>query len=41
MPITKDGVAEQFIKDVEEGVQEIMKNPREKTTGGVSVYPVL
>lgn len=34
---TQPGVAEQFIKDVREEVAIIMKNPKEKTTGMVSV----
>lgn len=34
---TQPGVAEQFIKDVKEEVAIIMKNPKEKTTGMVSL----
>ncbi|XP_043911717.1 sphingosine-1-phosphate lyase 1 [Protopterus annectens] len=35
---TKPGVAEQFVKDVEASVAEIMKNPKAKTTGLGAIY---
>ncbi len=35
---TQLGVAEQFIGDVKREVAIIMKNPKEKTTGMVSVF---
>lgn len=40
---TQPGVADQFIRDVREQVEIIMKNPKEKTTGMVRshVYPSL
>lgn len=34
---TQPGVADQFIRDVKEQVAIIMKNPKEKTTGMVSL----
>lgn len=37
---TQSGVAEQFIKDVKEEVAIIMKNPKEKTTGMVSLFTI-
>ena len=37
MPMTKAGVADQFIEDIKEGTAKIMKNPTKETTGGVSV----
>ena len=39
MPVTQSGVADQFIKDVEEGAEKILKNPKKKTTGGVKYKP--
>jgi hypothetical protein len=41
MPVTQPGVADQFIKDVKESVEKILKNPLKKTTGGVSILKVL
>ncbi|XP_067828508.1 sphingosine-1-phosphate lyase 1 isoform X2 [Heptranchias perlo] len=35
---TKNGVADQFVKDVCESVAEIMKNPSERTTGRGAIY---
>lgn len=35
---TQPGVADRFISDVKEQVAVIMKNPKEKTTGRVSVH---
>jgi hypothetical protein len=37
MPVTQPGVADQFIKDVKESAEKILKNPKKKTTGGVSI----
>ena len=36
MPITKSGVADDFINDVKQSAAKVMKNPKAKTTGGVS-----
>ena len=41
MPVTQPGVADQFIKDVKESTEKILKNPQKKTTGGVSILKVL
>ncbi|ETE63813.1 Sphingosine-1-phosphate lyase 1 [Ophiophagus hannah] len=35
---TEPGVAEQFLKNVRECVSEIMKNPKEKTSGMTAIY---
>ncbi|KAG8135314.1 putative Sphingosine-1-phosphate lyase 1 protein [Naja naja] len=35
---TEPGVAEQLLKDVRECVSEVMKNPKEKTTGMNAIY---
>lgn len=35
---TQPGVADRFIRDVQEQVAIIMKNPKEKTTGMVSQF---
>jgi hypothetical protein len=41
MPVTEPGVADQFIKDVKESAEKILKSPQKKTTGGVSILKVL
>jgi hypothetical protein len=41
MPVTQPGVADQFIKDVKESAEKILKNPQKKTTRGVSILKVL
>jgi hypothetical protein len=41
MLVTQPGVADQFIKDVKESAEKILKNPQKKTTGGVSFLKVL
>jgi hypothetical protein len=41
MPVTQPGVADQFIKDVKESAEKILKNPQKKTTGGVGILKVL
>jgi hypothetical protein len=41
MPVTQPGVADQFIKDVKESAEKILKNPQKKTTGGVSILKAL
>ncbi|XP_054838336.1 sphingosine-1-phosphate lyase 1 [Eublepharis macularius] len=35
---TKPGVAERFVKDIQEAVSEIMKDPKAKTTGVGAIY---
>ncbi|XP_028414687.1 sphingosine-1-phosphate lyase 1-like isoform X2 [Dendronephthya gigantea] len=38
MPVTQPGVADEFIKDVKEAAEKILKSPKKKTTGGGAIY---